>query len=436
MGNSITAKKLYERLLKDVFGKFNFDPDKWPNKPEDIGRTYFYDRKTKNNPFDITCSTQLRKLYNSALHGDMTDQNPGRVSIALNSVITDCFGYDFGFLTMIESDKEELKEKKISYWLTIIDKISTYAISHPGFQKDDKSVLKKEFDMFGGETSSDRSKADALPKENDESLNTVIKGLKIVSNASKEALKSNKPKESDISVSSVKEILKGLSESEMTRLISSVSDRTQINSETVDCIFFLDSIFIDIKEFVKDYRKRSSLHLCPFPEIEKRPTDEFMKAIVKNAWKEEVRKKKICPIYVEEDVVYKGYNIENIQKDRNNYTFYIRGNLELYYKLAEYLPLKLIIVVPENILADFDNNRLLILDDIEERSRFMQFKLELDRILADDELFPFFIKTVSSSPHYYAGLIDAIASLYTANSIMKNSFLDDCKILFNRIKHM
>ena len=161
-----------------------------------------------------------------------------------------------------------------------------------------------------------------------------------------------------------------------------------------------------------------------------------MKAIVKNAWKEEVRKKKICPIYVEEDVVYKGYNIETIQKDRNNYTFYIHGNLDLYYKLAEYLPLKLIIVVPENIIADFDSKRRLVLDDTEERSRFMQFKLELDRILADDELFPFFIKTVSSSPHYYAGLIDAIASLYTANSIMKNSFLDDCKILFNRIKHM
>ena len=264
MGDSITAKKLYERLLKDVFGKYNFNPDKWLNKPEDIGRTYFYDRKTKKNPFDVTCSIQLRKLYNSALHGDMTDQIPARVSIALNSVLIDCFGYDFGFLTMIESDKEELKEKKISYWLTIIDKISTYAISNPVFKKGDPSILEKEHALFGDKKFFNNALIDKIMDKDDLTLaiDKEKRSLSVPSEITKNI-------EKDVLSSSTEGLFKALSKSEIDKLLSSVEDRTQMNNETIDCIFFLDSIFIDIKEFVKDYRKRSSLHLCPFPEIEK-----------------------------------------------------------------------------------------------------------------------------------------------------------------------
>ena len=57
----IRAKDFFEELIKGVFGFWSFSVG--ATKPEDVGRTYFYDHRNEEAPFTADCIGKIRILY-------------------------------------------------------------------------------------------------------------------------------------------------------------------------------------------------------------------------------------------------------------------------------------------------------------------------------------------------------------------------------------
>ncbi len=467
------TKELFNDLIKGVFDVIAFYSNHWTGLDyEPIRDTCLQERAKKDAPFTNRCLEDIQTLYKVTFEGK-TDFDRTLISQKFISFIKTNFQTDFSYLSLLNDDTEELRKQKINYLLLVLNDFLCLVHKETQIETEDLSLSAKDKAARAAllPLAKDTTTYYLLTEETEEisvkeeEEDPILVSETFLSNTDPFAAQRKKRKSSmerfrnnagsmdyrlnpeqeaekgkyearvkDLeSFESQIRTMKGIRDQMVTELITPPSVPAQKEDSAANCIFFLNSVFIDIQGFINDYKKRSYLHLCPFPEVQRRPKDPYAINEENRIWTERVTKKEVCPIYVEEGIVYKGYSIETIRNDKNHYTFYLMGDLDLYKKLLFYLPIKLIIVVPENIVADFNNNRSFFLDHPENMERFKRFRDEIDQIETDKRLYPYYIRTVSPSPHYYAGLIDAIASLSFANENMKNAFLDDFRTLRKRM---
>lgn len=315
----ITAKDLFKRITKDVFGVWNIANDK--DKPVEVGRTFFNDQKDKDIPFNSKNNNKLLAIYRYAFEHKMY-LSARDISKNLNMVLKDIFSCDFSYLIFDDYDEPEVDEDKCRYWLLIIEALLDSVVNKDQFEPD-KQIF----------STTDISARRKLNIQND---------IPIIE-----------------------------------------QNDNEDDEYLGDILFFLESPIWDADEddFIKMYKYISIYkdQLEDFPLIETTFRREFGSDIERTdllIWSSLKEQKKVIPLYENEGRA-SGYNIEQAKKilQMDSKGLIICGNITLYEQLSDIFPNIKPVVVITSDKKDFDET-LQIFDKYTENGKEVVWNCE------------------------------------------------------------
>ena len=426
----IRAKDFFEELIKGVFGFWSFSVG--ATKPEDVGRTYFYDHRNEEAPFTADCIGKIRILYEYTFQYKL-DVDPTDISSNLCALIKEHFGTDFSYLIFRDDDTPELSNAKRNFWEQIMEKLYTHL--------NRKKNIDEKVISYTREDKTARQDIERLAK------GTKTEGYL-------KALEENKSSTSDTRViKSPERIIQDNFSSNLSfmRMIEKhqVIDTSYTGQNKGGCLFFLETPYLDLDIFLTSYRKNTIYEsVAPLPQTltRLRPNQENVDEI-KRIWDENVRKGDILPT-TEKQSILQGYDIRSAKQLISEYEniLYVKGDANLYKSIIGHgitLNVAVIILLPftcrELFGFDEEETRVTIGDLLEFNCSGEDKKEE---ILEYNNSLDFFINNNIPGVHafrwnpddeetnnvhnvaYISGSIDQILSIWHPKTYKDNAVLE------------
>ena len=420
-----SAKEFYSELIKGVFRTFNFPESKWKSIKlvPDLGRTYFQDHKNDEDPFSQTAVEKIRILYDSALRGDMTISY-SLVTSRLSDLLQKRFYVDFSFLNYLEDDTEKLRMAKRTYWLDILDKITSILIgktivsfSDMIFLHEENSKIRSRIKLVSKGTCTfdiidePERKLREMEQENTKKIAVEVFTGKIISEDESTDAYSYEESQAKIdeSIKTLNEAKKGIG------------------------LFFLNCSITNVTSFINKFPKYSRLEIknvrtCKTyvsREIDSQLQGEDV--ITFDEWTEKMSNGEICPL-LQTSFICSGYDIKGVKEGMERGISYIFiGSPNEFKELKKYVDnVMLFLVVPEHIeqvIYEMDSRGYYA--DVA-RDRLKSLRDSIDFMLSNDG---FVLRWESKQGRgvisYYAGLIDSIISMNPLTKQLNAGFLKE-----------
>lgn len=419
----IPADEFYRKLVFEVFKNKLDQESYWVRRPKDIGRTYFRDHVKVKKIFDSKCIEKLIALFDCGFNGNLISAKEEMISQNLKELFKEYFLDDFSFLMIneidIKNDDKKLLDAKIRCWSTLLNKLFN---SIQGKNKDDS--IKTNYRLFGAEYETIKNEIKPLADP------ITMEHIKRIEGTQEPKIEINTADQDKNEDDEWRKVTPSTAKSKADPLADMSVEQTGAGH-----LYFLDYILMDINSFIADYKKSSLLNLCTFPVLEERPKDAIEARVTMEKWMAEVDNDRIYPLYIKEPDLFKGYDIAAIKNDKNNNTYYTSGRLDMYLKLKNFLPdTKLIVILPDDLRKRYNELENKYFDNGAPLMFYNYFKKDIEQFLFNEDIFPYFIRMSSSNLHYYAGLIDGIASMNLTTVTNKNSFTDEYRRFIKKIE--
>lgn len=326
----IRAKDFFEELIKGVFGFWSFSVG--ATKPEDVGRTYFYDHRNEEAPFTADCIGKIRILYEYTFQYKL-DVDPTDISSNLCALIKEHFGTDFSYLIFRDDDTPELSNTKRNFWEQIMEKLYTHL--------NRKKNIDEKVISYTREDKTARQDIERLAK------GTKTEGYL-------KALEENKSTDihvSEIHIPAKDDFTSNLSILKMMAN-GTVIDTTYDGGNKGGCLFFLDSPYLDIYRFIQEYRDNVVYKsaLTPFPKVyiklNSLLNDSYEK---KEIWRHDVNDGNIIPVSETLNTLI-GYDIKKANMHILEYKdiLFVQGDMNLYKEILKHIVNVAVIILLPN----------------------------------------------------------------------------------------
>lgn len=407
----ISAKDIFQYLIKEVFGTYSFPDTKWCCVWDipDIGRTYFQDRKDKECPFNRECIEKMKLLYNGAINGKMKISER-TVTVKLCNLFQNVFRLNYTFLVYYEDDSESLRMAKKSCWLLLLESILEKLEDKPniGFLEyieifSEHSAICQRIERVSEETYTGIILAEMQRPEKEEKV-------KLARKVAKEIFVSGTDYEIELGKPIFRELYKPHKGMVLFFLNSSIANVMEFTTKFTSYSNLKISKILKYKCSVEDY---------PLPE------EKGTFCISYNEWNEKRDAGQICVLY-ENKFLCSGYDIDGIHEGIENGISYVcEGSCNDYLKCKEAFPnMSLFLVIPEKI------NRLIL--ETECRGYYLESAKVRYNTVKDNIDFAiknqgYVIRWQSEKDDrltaYYAGLIDSIITANPMTQQLNTTFL-------------
>ncbi len=418
-----TAKDLYKSLIKDVFNTYTLS-DRWDTKPEEIGRTYFYDKKNAENPFDRLCCERIHTLYDAAFNDEISNISSFRVSQLLCKYLSEYFSDDLNFLAFYSGEDGDLCENKINALLKLLDKITDYAAEHNDFRLLDTYALTDDICDIKAALGVKKSPEEISEvREHEEYLREKVIKRTFLYNRN------------DLT--------------QTMNMIDAINKAPLKNKGQI--VYFLNSSIAGVQDFMEHYLKYTKINLSPLPTINYKIDESGIKDsddrkyVTRAYWNYVVTSERFIPEF-DKSLYSSAYDLDAIENSLKNEdkTYCIIGSSDNYERLIKHMNIdKLILLLPKdinNLFRQLTVKGYTSMDMAE--IRLEEFKKNIDYCIG-----ALYLNNQSHTGYYticwdelsndmdyiyYSGLMDGLIADESILNTMKTDFL---KEYLNILRH-